>query len=463
MNQKERDRLVALKKAKKGLITQQEAAGDIGVSERQVRRMLVALKTRGDKVVVHAGRGRASNRRIAAEVKQQALDILSQPVCQGFGPSFATDHLRDEHQITVGRETLRGWMQEAKLWRAASRQVEKVHQWRQRRSRRGELVQWDTSEHDWLEGRGEKLYLIAMIDDATSELTAQFARHDSTEENMRLLWSYLEHHGRPGAFYTDKASLFQTAPKVKRGETELPRDERTPLPPTQIGRALNELGIVWIAAHSPQAKGRIERSFQTAQDRLVKGLRVAGATTLEQANVYLQDKFLPWWKRTLTCIPANADDAHRPAVTTDELSSALSRVEQRTVDHDYTIRLDGKVYQIDRADVRPGLRRGCVRVETRLDGTLAVRFREHWLKIRPCEPRPRQAARPASSKPVVKRHAKPPRPSEAMRRSMYNFLGGPKESVRNAGPKQPGDLSRYLAQGLRSGVSPKNADKEKPL
>ena len=141
----------------------------------------------------------------------------------------------------------------------------------------GELVQWDTSEHDWLEERGPKLYLISMIDDATSRIHARFVMHDSTEENMRLLWSYLERNGRPVSFYTDKASLFQTAPKIARDQKELPRDEREPLPPTQIGRALAELDIVWIAAHSPQAKGRVERSFQTAQDRLVKGLRVAGA------------------------------------------------------------------------------------------------------------------------------------------------------------------------------------------
>jgi Integrase core domain len=136
------------------------------------------------------------------------------------------------------------------------------HPRRQRRGSRGELVQWDTSEHDWLEGRGEKLYLIHMIDDATSELVARFVRSDSTEQNMRLLWTCLERHGRPVAFYTDKASLFRTAPKVPRDEKQRPRDEREPLPPTQIGRALRELGIVWIAAHSPQAKRTSRTEFR---------------------------------------------------------------------------------------------------------------------------------------------------------------------------------------------------------
>ena len=177
--------------------------------------------------------------------------------------------------MRIGREALRRLMMEAGLWRARRRKVEAVHEWRERRSCRGELVQWDTSEHDWLEGRGEKFYLIHMIDDATSELTARFVRSDSTEENMRLCGDTWK-HGRPVGFYTDKASLFRTAPKTPRDRAQLPEEERQPLPPTQIGRALAELGIVWIGAHSPQAKGRVERSFGTAQDRLVKGLRVAG-------------------------------------------------------------------------------------------------------------------------------------------------------------------------------------------
>lgn len=442
MTQTERDRLVALKKAQKGLLTQRQAAQEIGVTERHVRRMLAALQKRGDRAVLHASRGKGSNHGIPDGVRQQALAILSQPVCQGFGPSFAVDHLREEHNLVVGRETLRGWMSAAKLWRSQPKQVEKVHQWRQRRSRRGEMVQWDTSEHDWLEGRGEKLYLIAMIDDATSELIARFAQHDSTEENLRLLWSYLERNGRPVSFYTDKASLFQTAPKVRRDQQAVPADEPARLPPTQIGRALQELGIVWIGAHSPQAKGRIERSFQTAQDRLVKGLRVADAATLEQANVYLESKFLPWWKRTRMCVPASVEDAHRPLTEEHDLAASLSHVEQRHVANDYTIRFEGKLYQIDRAHVRAGLRGGKVRVERRLDGTLAVHFGANWLKIRLCEPRPKQTAAVSTPVPAIPRRGKRPAPSEAMRRSMRNFLGGPKELIGNAGPKQPGELSR---------------------
>src|SRR5712691_7238297 len=216
MTQADRDRLVALKKAKKNLITQREAAEELKLSIRQVQRLLYGLKERGDKAVVHRLRGRASNRRIEERIEREAVRILSAPVYEGFGPTLAAEYLGNKHGIEASKETVRQWMMRAKLWRGRKEKVRQVHTWRPRRSRFGELVQWDTSEHDWLEGRGEKLYLIAMIDDATSGLFARFVRHDSTQENMKVLWSYLEKFGRPLAFYTDKASLFQTAEKRKR-------------------------------------------------------------------------------------------------------------------------------------------------------------------------------------------------------------------------------------------------------
>jgi transposase len=387
MTQQERDRLVALKKAKKKLITQKQAASEIGVSERQIRRMLRNLKERGDRAVVHATRGRKSNRKLAAEVKEKVIGILSQEVYQGFGPTLAAEYLAKKHKLPVSRETMRAWMIEAKLWRAKPKRDEKVHLWRTRRSRWGELVQWDTSEHAWLEGRGPKLYLISMIDDATSRMRARFVEHDSTEENMRLLKSYVEEHGRPLSFYTDKAALFVNLPKTKRGETA--GRDRPELPPTQIGRALRELEIEWIGAHSPQAKGRVERGFGTAQDRLVKGLRVAQAKTIEEANAYLNSEFLPWWNQTLAVRPAAADNAHRPLGKEHSLAASLSHVETRQVANDYTIRFDHRLWQIQPTDIRPGLRGGTVRVEKRLDGSLAVRFRDRYLNLTECAPRPK--------------------------------------------------------------------------
>lgn len=406
MTQADRDRLVALKKAKKNVITQREAAEELGLSIRQVQRLLDGLRQRGDKAVVHGLRGKSSNRKIDEKIEREAVKILSAPVYEGFGPTLAAEYLRNKHGIDASKETVRRWMMRAKLWRGKKAQVKQVHMWRPRRSRFGELVQWDTSDHNWLEGRGEKLYLIAMIDDATSRLFARFVRHDSTEENMKLLWSYLEKFGRPVSFYTDKASLFQTAEKRKRDEPGVEKDP-VEMPPTQIGRALRELGITWIAAHSPQAKGRVERNFATAQDRLVKGLRVAGVTTLEQANAYLADYYLVWWERELTVEAANPDDAHRRLEKSHNLAASLSYVETRQVRPDYTVRWNGKLYQIDRAAVTPGLRGANVRVEQRMGGTLAVRHGDRYLSIEECvAPQKKSAPAPKTNTKTKRRTQK---------------------------------------------------------
>lgn len=396
MTQADRDRLVALRKAKKRLITQKQAAEALGLSVRQVKRLLYALKKRGDKAVIHGLRGKPSNQRIGKSVEEEAMQILSADLYKGFGPTLAAEYLADKHDIEVSKETLRQWMIRAKLWRAKEQKVKAVHLWRPRRSRFGELVQWDTSEHDWLEGRGEKLYLIAMIDDATSRLFARFVPHDTTQENMRLLWRYLEKFGRPLAFYTDKASIFRTSEKRRRDEPGVDKDP-VEMPPTQIGRALQELGIAWIAAHSPQAKGRVERNFGTAQDRLVKGLRVAGVKTLQEANQYLEETYLVWWERELTVDPAHPDDAHRPLDKSHSLKASLSHVETRQVRNDYTIPLDAELYQIQRQAVVSGLRKASVRVEKRLDGSIAVRFGERYLPVSRCDAMAKTQAPPAKS------------------------------------------------------------------
>jgi hypothetical protein len=423
MTQRDRDRLVALKKARKGLITQGQAAEEIGQCERHVRRLLNRLKGKGDAALVHALRGRRSNRRVDEEIKQRALEILRRDVYRDFGPTLASEYLASEHDIHAGPETVRTWMIEGKLWRASRQRIDKIHQWRPRRSRVGEMVQWATSEHAWLEDRGPKLYLISMIDDASSRLHARFVLHDSTEENMRLVWSYVELNGRPVSYYTDKAGLFQTAPKTARHATDLPRDEREPLPPTQIGRALRELDIVWIGAHSPQAKGRVERSFQTAQDRLVKGLRVAGVKTLEQANIFLEEKFIVWWNKTIAVVPESSDDAHRPLGKEHSLAASLSYVEFRQVSSGYTIQFDTQTYKIARSDIRAGLRGSNVRVEIRLDASMAVRSGKRYLTVTACQ------ARPKVPKTKVTRPRKPAAP-RAKSQWMKNFhLTSPAKSA----------------------------------
>jgi hypothetical protein len=421
MTQAERDRLMTLKKAKEELISRRQAAEELELSARQVRRLMGALDKRGDEAVVHGLRGRGSNRKIATEVEKEAVAILSLPVYRGFGPTLAAEYLGERHGIEAGKETVRRWMMGGGLWRGKAAKVERVHCWRERRSRFGELAQWDTSEHDWLEGRGEKLYLISMVDDATSRLVARFVSHDSTAENMGVLWSYLAKNGRPRAFYTDKASLFVTADKRRRDQPGVDLDRRE-MPPTQIGRALGELGIAWIGAHTPQAKGRVERSFQTAQDRLVKGLRVAGASTREGANQYLEESFLVWWERELTVEAAHPDDAHRPLEAGHDLASSLSHVETRQVGSDYTLSWEGRLYQIERHAVVAGLRGAAVRVERRLDGSLAVRFNERYLAVKECP-----AAEPVAEVAPTEK----PRPSQPGRRGSnwnkdFDLKKGPK-------------------------------------
>lgn len=414
MTQADRDRLVTLRKAKKGLITQQQAAEELGITARQVRRLLVKLKKQGDKAVVHGLRGQPSNRRLSETTRARVIEILQQPLYAGFGPTLASEHLRRRYQIQVGREAVRQLMSAAGLWRPKRRKVEQIHMWRPRRSRFGELVQWDTSDHDWLEGRGERLKLIHMIDDATSRLRGRFVRRDTTRANLRMLGGWLKKYGRMLGCYTDKAAMFQTAPRNYRKQTDLPRDEREPLPPTQIGRALNELGIVWIAAHSPQAKGRVERSFQTAQDRLVKELRVAGARTCKEANRVFAEIFLPWWEANCTVPPEHPDDAHRRLDGAHNLDAILSIVESRQVNGgDYTFRVDNQLYQIERADIVTGMRGGELRIERRLDGTMAVAFGGKYLRYRKCEkaiPARKVAAAP---KPATQKGK--PRPSSWMK------------------------------------------------
>jgi biotin operon repressor/transposase-like protein len=382
---RERDRLVVLRQVKEGKLPQRKAAEQLGLSSRWVKKLMKRLKSEGDRGLAHRLRGRASNRGHGAEVRKRAMELVGEQYAD-YGPTLASEVLAGDHAIEVNRETLRQWMSKAQIWKPRRQKIKRVHVWRQRREQRGELVQWDTSEHLWLEGRGEKLYLIAMIDDATSELTARFAPHDSSEENMRLLWRYIEQNGRPVEVYTDKAGLFQ----VNR---PLHYNKHLPSAPeeTQIKRALEELGIGRIAAHSPQAKGRVERSFGTMQDRLVKGLRRAGASTLDAANQYLWKVFEPEWKQRFAKRPASQLDAHRALRKDHHLASALSYVEMRMANNDYTLRWFGERYQIAATDVRPRMRKSKLRVEQRLDGALVARWEGREMQMSVCpEPAPAQ-------------------------------------------------------------------------
>jgi transposase InsO family protein len=244
---------------------------------------------------------------------------------------------------------------------------------RSRRPRRdcfGELVQLDASLHDWLEGRGEELVLISMIDDATNHIVARFYSSATTATHLELLGRWLRRHGRPLAVYTDRHSIFEPQDKGRAVAAS----------ETQFGRALRELGIELIRAHSPQAKGRIERSFGTAQDRWVKELRLAGATTEAEANAVLE-RLLPVHNRRFGKAARQARDAHRPLGPGHQLAAILSLQEERVVANDYTIRFRNRYYQLLKP-IYPGERGGKVVIEERLDGSMAIRFGVHYLKYR---------------------------------------------------------------------------------
>jgi transposase len=378
MNRRERDRLKVLYGVIQRERSQKEAARLLRLTTRQVRRLVRRIQASGDQGLIHRLRGRASNRRLPAELRQQVVAEY-QRCYQGFGPTLASEKLA-EQGLRISHDTLRRWLMAAGLWESKR----KRDQHRQRRPRRecfGELVQMDTSIHDWLEGRGEAMVLIAMIDDATGRVLARFYPGETVESHFDLLGRWLRQNGRPLALYTDRDSIFEPQSKGRPDYSGQ----------TQFGRALAELGMERIPAYSPQAKGRVERFFGTAQDRWVKELRLAGVTTRAQANALLHRKLLPEFNRRFTVAAARRRNAHRDLGAEHGLAAILSIQTTRVVDNDYTVRFRNRCFQIH-APVWPGLRRGHVILEQRGDGALAIRFGERYLRFHEILRRPSVSA-----------------------------------------------------------------------
>lgn len=366
MGQRERDTLKVLQAVRDGQRTQVEAARLLKRSVRHVRRLLDKLERDGDQALVHGLRGQPSNHRHTSAFRRQVLKAYRQRY-RDFGPTLAAEKLAAE-ELVVGIETLRRWLLEEGLWER--RRQRDPH--RTRRPRRlcfGELIQMDASIHDWLEARGETLVLIAMIDDATNRIMAQFYPHSTVEAHMDLLGQWLRQHGRPVALYTDRHSIFQPQDKgraVSEGTT-------------QFGRALAELDIALIRAHSPQAKGRVERLFGTLQDRWVKELRLADVRTCAEANALIPALLADYHQR-FTKAAAHPKDAHR-SVGHLRLDAILSIQSERVVSNDYTIRFANQYYQLLKP-VYAGERGGRVLLEERLDGSLHIRFGKHYLNYK---------------------------------------------------------------------------------
>jgi hypothetical protein len=392
LSQRERDRLRVLHEIKRKQITQIEAARRLKISDRHIRRLLVGLRKLGDRAVLHGLRGRPSNRRLVARLEQQILSRVRQRYAD-FGPTLAAEHLAQEGW-SVSRETLRKWMVKASLWCPRAQRIKTIHVWRERRASFGELVMQDSSPFRWLEERGPACQLIAVIDDATSRFYARFTEQDTTEENLRTFGEWLQRYGRPVAHYTDKNSIF------RRTDAMLLREQlRGEKARSHFGRALNELGIEWIAAHSPQAKGRIERLFATLQDRLVKEMRLAGIDSMAAANHFLETRFIPQWEQRFSVAPRNPRNAHRRLDGGQRLEEILSVRVGRTVADDHTVSWDGNHWGVPREEVCAGLRGAQVEIERRLDGSHWLRFRGRYLRLRYCPAPQQSSASPCGLRP----------------------------------------------------------------
>jgi transposase len=376
MSQKERDRLKVVVQVEAGHIGQAEAGAMLGMTARHVRRLVANYRRDGDVALVHKNRGRASNRRLAETTKAQAKELLKSKYAD-FGPLLASEQLEERDGIKASRETVRTWMKELKLW-GGRRKGRPHRRRRQRRACFGILVQMDTSDHDWLEGRGARMMLITMIDDATGWKLQRFAPSDTSAANMAMIKLWIERYGRFMELYTDHAGHFRRMRAVGEKEGQ-----------TQIERALGALGIRLIVAHSPQAKGRVERSHGTDQDRLIKLMRLEGISTLEDANEFLEKVYLPKVNEKFSVAAREALDMHRSAEGYD-LGAILSHQEERSVALDWTIQVDGKVWQLEAATARDLPARSKVIVERRLDGTMRIRWGERYLsyKLAPTAPHP---------------------------------------------------------------------------
>jgi hypothetical protein len=414
--------LVILHQVQQEQLSIAEGARRVGLGVRQFRRVLRRFEREGDAVVVHGLRGRRSNRHLPEQVREAALAKARDPLYHDFGPTLLSEHLARDGIGEVAPSTLRRWMIEAEVWEPA-RQGKRHRRRRERRAAFGELVLMDTSVHPWLEARfGQEIVLIALIDDATSRLRARFFPRDTGAANRRMIVDYLREHGRMGALYTDQASHFKVNWRAKeRAE----KDEPEAL--TLIRRALDALEIELILALSPQAKGRVERLFGTLQDRLVKELRVAGITTMEGANRFLDEKFLPFWQERFTVEPREPTDALRPLPEDVDLMRLFAETDERVIREDFTFRYANRHFQIERAEAEPQMPGSRVILEHRLDGSTRYRWRESYLSPTPLlserNRKPVQKAEARVVEPAQPRPARKPAPDHPWRRSAQRHHG----------------------------------------
>jgi transposase len=360
MSQQEVDRLSVIQSVTNRHLTQADAARQLGLSVRQVKRLVRRYQDQGAAGLVSGHRGRRPNNAIAEAVRQEVLGIVRKHYAD-FGPTLACEKLTERHGHTLSAETLRQWMMADGLWQPKRRKQARIHQRRPRRPCLGELVQIDGSPHLWFEGRGPRCTLIVFIDDATGRLMAlRFAPAETTQAYMETLRQYLDQYGRPVAFYSDKHSIFRVSHPEHEGEL------------TQFSRALKTLDIEAIHANTPQAKGRVERANQTLQDRLVKELRLRGIDDIEAANAFLPE-FIQAYNDRFAVEPQSPADAHRPALhDTGELALILCMHHTRTLSKNLTCQFKNWEYQLLGQGQGYQLRKARITLCEAFDGTVTL-------------------------------------------------------------------------------------------
>ena len=359
MSKAELSRVDTLARVERGELPVADAAPLLGLSGRQVFRLLARFRAEGAAGLASRRRGRPSNRRLPAAVREAALAAVRERYAD-FGPTLAAEKLGELHDIRLSRETLRQWMSAAGLWVPKARRG-RVHQPRHRRDRPGELVQIDGCQHHWFEDRGPPCTLLVFVDDATSRLMhLRFVPAESAFAYMAASRAYVEAHGKPVAFYADRHGIFRVNhPDAGDGVT-------------QFGRALHELNVDIICANSPQAKGRVERAHKTLQDRLVKELRLAGIGTIEAANASLP-AFVADYNARFAKPARRPEDLHRPLAPHDDLDGTLTWREERTVTGSLTLHYNKVLFLLEPTDAARGLARKRVTVHEFPDGRLAIR------------------------------------------------------------------------------------------
>ncbi len=370
MSDKELSRLEVLRDLDQQRLTAASAAQLLGLGRRQTLRLLKTYRLHGPGGLISKQRGRPSNRRKPEALRAEALKIITDNY-PDFGPTLAAEKLRELHGIDLARETVRVWMTEAGLWDARKKRRRKIYQPRYRRDCVGELVQIDGSEHRWFEDRGPKCTLLVFIDDATSRLMhLQFVESESTFAYFAATRSYLEAHGKPVAFYSDKHSVFRVSKAGVAGDGM-----------TQFGRALSKMNIEIICANSSQAKGRVERANKTLQDRLVKELRLAGISSLADGNGFLPG-FVADYNARFGKAPANPKDLHRPMSPRDQLDDEFTWQVERTLSQSLTLQYDKVLVLLEPSEAAQAAIGKRVTVVDYPDGRIAIRYQGEDLAYR---------------------------------------------------------------------------------